>query len=54
VASFLIISAGWLLFGYSEAKGNMEEFLTPALVSLLVILALFWLIKKSLLVCCFG
>lgn len=44
--SFFAISIGWLLFGYNETKGDLEKFLLPATISLVVILLFYWLIQK--------
>lgn len=46
IVSFFAITIRVLSFGYSETKGDLEEFLFPAIISSVVISIFFWLIQK--------
>jgi hypothetical protein len=46
IVSFFAITITWLSFGYSETKGDLEEFLFPAIFSLVVISLFFSLIQR--------
>jgi hypothetical protein len=39
---FFIITFGWLLFGYTETNGNLNDFFAPASVSIFILAFIFW------------